>query len=358
MDMLQKIKDNARTCVVDDQELQSLLVKAKTIYQQHFPNEVYYERSVFINWTCAIADCKYCFLSTKTKHRPGKELKAIRSKESILAEIFVCKTLGWDIGYITGGLRVESTPYLIDLIQKINVITGDKIMMNFGPYPRSIIEQFKPYVSGMGSAIESFDEELHNFICPSKPLRSLLTFLDDLKSLQLQKLITIILGLGETKNDVFIVIENIKRYQIEKIQLCFLKSQKNTVFDNVPSPNIKYMAYWVAQIRIHCPNVEIKVALVKERMEDFSLLLKAGANSFSRFMVFTTFATPLATTLENECRKAGRTLRGNFTSLPDVDIEALVQKLPFPDELKVKMLPKAKQYYRKLQRRQEKNNLI
>lgn len=356
MDMLQKIKDNAKTCVIDDQELHQLLLRANVVYRKHFSDEVYYERSVFINWTCAIADCKYCFLSTKPKHQPGRELKAIRSKESILAEILVCKALGWDIGYITGGLRVESAPYLIDLIQKINVITGDKIMMNFGPYPRSMIEQFKPYVQGMGSAIESFDEELHNFICPSKPLRSLLTFLDDLQALQLQKLITIILGLGETKDDVFTVIDNIKRYQIEKIQLCFLKSQKNTIFDNVPSPNIKYMAYWVAQIRIHCPIVQIKVALVKERMDDFSLLLQAGANGFSRFMAFTTFATPLAKTLEKECQKAGRTLRGNFTSLPAVDVDALVNGLPFPDQLKSKMLPKVKQYYRKLQRRQEKNN--
>lgn len=352
--MLQKVKDNAKMCVVDNQELQGLLLQANAAYNHNFSNEVYYERSVFINWTCAIADCKYCFLSTKPKHRPSGKLKAIRSKESILAEILVCTALGWDIGYITGGLRVESTPYLIDLIQKINVITSDKIMMNFGPYPKSIIEQFKPYVSGMGSAIESFDEALHDFICPSKPLRSLLVFLEDLKTLQLQKLITIILGLGETKDDVFVVIDNIKRYQIEKIQLCFLKAQKNTLFDNVPPPNIKYMAYWAAQIRIHCPTIQIKVALVKERMDDFSLLLQAGANSFSRFMVFTNFATPLAATLEGECRKAGRTLHGNFTSLPNVDIEAFVQRLPFTDELKAKMLPKAKQYYWKLQRRQEK----
>ena len=281
-----------------------LIEKANSVYQENFTNEVYFERSVFINWTCAIADCKYCYLSTKPRHKVTEKPTAIRSKESILAEVLICKAMGWDVGYITGGLRVESTDYLIDLLQKINLVNGNKIMINFGPYSRPIVEKFKPYVSGMGSAIESFDEKLHNFICPSKPLRSLLQFLEDLKDLEMQKLITIILGLGESKKDVFRVIENIKKYNIENIQLCFLKPQENTIFDKVPAPDMEYMASWIAQIRIACPKMQIKIALVKERMDGLSLLLKAGANGFSRFMVFSDFGTPLAYKLEEECQKA------------------------------------------------------
>jgi len=136
--------------------------KANAVYLENFSKEVYFERSVFINWTCAIADCKYCYLSTKPKHNAAEKPTAIRSKESILAEVLICKALGWRVGYITGGLRVESTDYLIDLLEKINLVNGSKIMMNFGPYSKPVVERFKPYVTGMGSAIESFDEELHN----------------------------------------------------------------------------------------------------------------------------------------------------------------------------------------------------
>ncbi len=348
--MLKQIKLNNQNHEVNQEELNLLTKKAQTVYQANFDNLVWFERSIFINWTCAIADCKYCYLSTKPKHKPNQELKALRSKESILAETLVCKVMGWKVGYITGGLRVESTDYLINLIDKIDSINGQKIMMNFGPYSRNLVEKFKPHVLGMGSAIESFDEELHNFICPSKPLKSLLRFLGDLKDLGMEKLITIILGLGEKKEDVLTVIENIKKYNIEKVQLCFLKPQENTIFDEVPPPNMRYMAYWVAKIRVACPKVIIKVALVKERVEDFSLLLEAGANCFSRFLVFNDFKSKFSEQLEEECKKADRKLVGHFNNLPQVDLKKEVSNLSFDEEMKEKILVKAEQYWKKLSR--------
>lgn len=351
MKFIEQIENNNKTHLVTAAELDQLLETANQVYTQHFSAEVRFERSIFINWTCAIADCKYCFLSTKPRYNPQKEgKKPLRSKESILGEVLLCKALGWEVGYITGGLRVESTNYLIDLASKIEIVLGKKVMMNFGPYVRPAIEKFRPYVIGMGAAIESFDEELHNFICPSKPLKSLMNFLGYLQECRLEKLITIILGLGERKEDVFTVVTNIQKYGIEKVQLCFLKAQKNTLFTEVPAPNIEYMAWWVAQLRIACPTLQIKVALVPERIKDFSLLLKAGANSFSRFMVFHYFGTGLAAQLEEECQKVGRTLQGQFTTLPPVNFEAMVSSMPLDEPLKKKIVNKAEQYYRKLGR--------
>ena len=351
MDFAAKIIENNRTHKVNKEELDALLPEAAKIYKKHFPATAYFERSIFINWTCSIADCKYCFLSTKPKHDPKEKPTAIRSPASILAEVLVCKAMGWKVGYITGGLRVESTDYLVDLISKINAVTGEKIMMNFGPYAKSEIVKLKPYVLGMGSAIESFDEELHNFICPSKPLRSLMKFLENLQEQGLQKLITIILGIGERKEDVEIVIEKIKQYHIEKVQLCFLKPQENTIFDKVPPPNPDYMAWWISRIRIACPEVQIKVALVQERTQDVELYLRAGANGFSRFKVFLDFNSTYAKELEEGCKRAGRKLEGKFTELSEVDMRKLVEELPFDEELKKKILPKVQQYFRKLEKR-------
>ena len=333
---------------ISETEMAALLPRAQEVYNSNFGNKVWFERSIFINWTCAIADCKYCYLSTKPKFNPQEGTKAFRSVESILAEVLICKLFGWEVGYITGGLRVESAQYLIDLIRKINTILGKKIMMNFGPYSRHYIEQFAPHISGMGSAIESFNEELHNFICPSKPLRSLLLFLEQLQELKLQKIITIILGLGEKKEDVSAVIENVKKYQIEKAQLCFLKPQAETIFNQVPSPNPRYMAWWIAQLRIACPQLIIKVALVRDRLDDVSLYLKAGANCFSRFMVLSDFASPYAQQLEKGCKDADRDLIGEFNTLPSVDLNTEVNKLPFEEQLREKILVKAEQYYARL----------
>lgn len=351
MDVLAKIKENNHTHKVSKEELIPLLLEAEKIYPQYFPPSAYFERSIFINWTCSIADCKYCFLSTKPRHDPKEKPTAIRSPASILAEVLVCKAMGWKVGYITGGLRVESTEYLIDLIRKINTVTGEKIMMNFGPYARSEIVKLKPHILGMGSAIESFDEELHNFICPSKPLKSLMKFLENLQEEGMQKLITIILGIGERKDDVEIVIQKIKQYDIEKVQLCFLKPQENTVFDTVPAPNPDYMAWWIAKIRIACPQVQIKVALVQERTHDVELYLRAGANGFSRFRVFFDFNSQYAAELEEGCKRAGRKLEGKFTELSEMNVDRLVAELPFDEEMKKKILPKAKQYLRKLEKR-------
>ena len=348
MNFIEKIRQNNSSHNVSKEELDSLISKAGEVFRENFTDETYFERSLFINWTCAIADCKYCYLSTKPKHQAGKKPTAVRSKESVLAEVLVLKLMGWKIGYITGGLRVESTDYLKDLIQDINKITGKKTMMNFGPYALSEIKKLKPVISGMGSAIESFDEELHNFICPSKPLRTLMKFLENLKEENLQKLITIILGVGDKKEDLETVVEKIKQYDINHVQLCFLKPQENTIFDKVPSPNPEYMAWWISNLRIACPKIKIKVALVKDRISDVELYLNSGANGFSRFMVFSDFASRYAEELEEGCRKAGRKLQGNFTNMPEFDLKKEVDKLPFSKELKDKIVPKAGQYWKKL----------
>ncbi|MBI2573514.1 hypothetical protein HYV86_06635 [Candidatus Woesearchaeota archaeon] len=349
MNFVEQIKQNNATHVVNKAELAPLLSEAQKAFVQHFSNEVYFDRSIFINWTCAIADCKYCYLSTKPKHTPGTQAKAVRSQESVLAEALLCKIMGWNVGYITGGLRVESVDYLCELTHNMSLLLGEKIMLNFGPHAKSEIVKLKPYIKGMGSAIESFDPDLHQFICPSKPLRTLMMFLENLQHEGLNKLITIILGIGEKKEDVEIVIENIKKYEINRVQLCFLKPQENTVFADVPSPDPLYMAWWIARIRIACPTTVIKVALVRDRISDLSLYLSAGANGFSRFMVFKDFASPLALELERECAKAGRVLQGNFTHVPVIDAEKAVNELPFDQDLKKRILPKFRTYYENLQ---------
>ena len=313
-------------------------------------SEIYFERSIFTNWTCALADCTYCYLSTKPKHNPAQSTTATRSMASILSEVLLCREMGWRVGYITGGIGVEKPKYLIQLLKNIKTILGYKIMMNYGPYPNHLIAKFAPYLNGMGSAIESFDEKLHNSICPSKPLSQLLTFLENLEKNNLKKLITIILGLGETINDTKIVIENIKKYNIDQIQLCFLKPQAGTPFAKIDPLDPEYMASWISKLRLELPQLIIKVALVNERIEDLSLYLKAGANNFSRFMIFKEFGTPIAKKLVSQCHISGRKLKGEFCKVPNKPWEKIVDTLPFPNELRKSIYEKLIQYINSLEK--------
>ncbi|HLP80058.1 MAG TPA: radical SAM protein [Acidobacteriota bacterium] len=348
---LAQINKNNQTHVVNEQELQTLILKANEIHKRHFDDKVWMERSIFTNWTCGIADCKYCYLSTK----PKLDRTAVRSPESILAEALICKAMGWKVGYITGGLRVEKTEYMIDLLQKLSIVLEHKTMMNYGPYTKQEVDAFAPFVSGMGCAIESFDEKLHAYICPSKPLSSLLKFLGHVKEKKLESFITIILGIGEKMSDIDEVIKKVEEYNITKVQLCFLKAQEQTVFDNTPAPDIKYMAWWVSRLRIAHPNLIIKIALVKDRIDDLHILLNAGVNSITRYMIFDDFAGELAVKLQKECELAGRKLQGNFTYLPQLDMSKLVNDLPaLEPELKRKILIKANQYYARLVKLKEK----
>jgi len=258
--------------------------------------------------------------------------------------------MNWKVGYITGGLKVESIDTIKNLLQNLEKVLGYKIMMNFGPYTNSEINEFKPYVSGMGSAIESFDEELHNFICPSKSLKSLTKFLENLQKNNLKSLITIILGMGETIDHIDTTIQKIKKYNISTVQLCFLKSQENTIFNDVPPPNMDYMAYWIARLRIAVPNLIIKVALVQERLKDFSILLTAGINGFSRFMIFKDFNSNNSFELINQCKIGNRKLIGNFITLPKFNIENEVNKLNLESKLKENIKIKLKQYLKQLEK--------
>jgi biotin synthase-like enzyme len=343
---LKIIDENNATHVVDAHELQDLLKKAKHVYDKNFNGDVWFERSIFTNWTCGIADCKYCFLSTK----PKLDMEALRSPASILAESFVMKHMGWKVGYITGGLRVEPTDYMIELLKNLHVILGEKPMMNFGPYTKKEVESFAPYISGMGSAVESFDPDLHLFICPSKPLPALIKFLGYVRDQGLKILITIILGIGEKKSDVDEVIKYVNEYNITTVQLCFLKPINKTVFSHATPPNAEYMAWWAAKLRIACPKLTLKVALVKDRIADFSLMLQAGVNCFSRYLVFDDFGGNYAQELVAECKRANRKLIGEFLETPQIDVDVELAKLPLDENLKKQMRPKIELYLKRLQK--------
>ena len=74
----------------------------------------WFERAIFLSWYCAKGDCKFCYMSTQKKLIKDPK-KARRSFESILAEVFLCKKLGWKIEFLSGGYESFSRQELLFL---------------------------------------------------------------------------------------------------------------------------------------------------------------------------------------------------------------------------------------------------
>ena len=72
-------------------------------------------------------------------------------------------------------------------------------------------------------------------------------------------------------------------------------------------------------------------------------------------MVFKDFSSIYAQELEAECIKAKRTLKGNFTQVPELNIDQEMDKIDLADDLKEQIKIKAKQYYTKLQKLETKH---
>ncbi len=325
-----------------DVETAHLIQQAQETYVQHFPLETCFERAVFFSWGCTIGDCTFCYMSTQPADKKPTETK--RSVESILAEFILAKHLGWDIGFFTGGIGVFSPTELEFLLQAITTITNDKIWLSVGPLSKPLLERYLPYIKGVVGSTETINPHLHEVVCPSKPLAPYERMFEAAEELNLQKAMTFIVGMGETKADLQLLKEFIRKYKIDKIHLYGLVPQKGTIFEHTPPPTAEEQAWWIAQLRIAFPTLDIQCGVWEDRIERVSLLLHAGANSISKFRAIALFGTSSAKELELQARQAGRIFKGTVTKIPEPDWEGEVHTLPFEPELKKRILIKLQEY--------------
>lgn len=331
------------------EEITLLIEKAEQIFRSNFPPESCFERAVFFSWGCSIGDCTFCYMSTQPDAKSPTETK--RSMESIFAEFILAKNLGWDIGFFTGGIGVFSPAEQEVLLQGAVEITGEKIWLSVGPLSRTLLERYKPYIKGIVGSTETINSELHKIVCPSKPLAPYEKMFVEAKALDIQRAMTFIVGMGEKKEDLTLLKAFIEKYDINKIHIYGLIPQKGTMFEHTAIPSAEEQAWWIAQLRIAFPKLDIQCGIWEDRVERVSLLLKAGANSISKFKATKLFGTKTAKAIEAEVAKAGRTFRGTLTKIPNMDWDAEVDRLSFSSELKEKIKEKLhKEYLKKMKK--------
>ena len=333
-----------------------LIQQAEKTYAKHFPPITGFERAIFFSWYCSIRDCTFCFMSAQPKDVEPKKMR--RSTESLLAEALLCRLLGWEFGFLSGGINAFSSGDMKRLLPLIVASYGDKIWLNIGPLSSQVLEAYQPYLKGVVGAIETVNPLVHKKICPSKPIEPYLRMFDVAHTMNLQNAITFIVGVGETKEDLPLLLEMIEKYHISKIHIYSLVPEKGTIFTEKDIPSPEYQAWWIAQVRIHFPTINIQCGIWKDRIRSLPLLLRAGANSFSKFPATRFFGTKYAYDIEEHVRKAGRIFQGTLTQLPDIDCTKEVRMLPGDGLLQEKVREKIIQYIRKMEKNLHMNSKL
>ncbi|MBI4140989.1 radical SAM protein [Candidatus Woesearchaeota archaeon] len=323
-------------------DFNQLLLNAQQTYQKHFQPTTCFERAIFYSWDCSIKDCGFCYMSAHTKKETTPT--ATRSTASILAEVILCKKLGWDIGFLSGGINALTHTQLKELLHKIFAVYGQKIWLNIGPIPLEKLKEYTPHIKGIVGSIETINPELHKKVCPSKPKEPYEKMFEHTTALGLKNAMSFIVGMGETLDDFELLKQFVQKYSINKIHVYGLIPHKGTMFENTPPPTAEYQAEWIARIRCEFPTINIQCGIWEDRTERIELLLKAGANTISKFQAIKKFNSPEAQQIEQQAAAARRTFKGTLTKMQEINADEEVSQLQFDDELKQQIKQKLTTY--------------
>ena len=287
-----------------------LIKKANDITLKNHGNLITLERAVFLSWWCDKGDCAFCYMSTQ-KEKINDPKKARRNISNIYAEAEMCKRLDWNIEFLSGGYDSFTTQEIKEIATNIKNITGDGVWLNTG-----ITDELNDYgneIKGITGAVEVANPEIHKKVCPSKKLEDISNMLDVSGDLGFKKAITIILGLGETLDDVGYIIDYIKEHKIDRVIFYSLNPHKETVYANSSQPASLYYAQVVSQIRLAFPDIEIICGTWIDNLANIGILILSGANGITKFPLFKMFGTKYGKRVEEEVKWAGRELKGTFT---------------------------------------------
>jgi len=293
-----------------DSDIFDLIKKANKTTLKNHGNLITLERAVFLSWWCDKGDCAFCYMSTQ-KDKIKDPTKARRNISNIYAEAEMCKRLDWNIEFLSGGYESFTTQEIKEIATQIKNITGDGVWLNTG-----ITDELNEYgseVKGITGAVEVANPKIHEKVCPSKKLEDISNMLDVAGDLGFKKAITIILGLGETLEDVNYIIEYIKDHKIDRVIFYSLNPHKETIYANSSQPASLYYAQVVAQVRLAFPNIEIICGTWIDNLANIGILILSGANGITKFPLFKMFGTKYGKRVEEEVKWSGRELKGTFT---------------------------------------------
>lgn len=313
MDIIESLKNR---------DVLKMIERAGKITLKNHGDTITLERAVFLSWWCERGDCAFCYMSTQ-KPRIKEPSKARRNINAILAEAEICRRIGWNIEFLSGGYGSFSGEEIKKIAERIKDITGAPVWLNTGI--TSELDIYGPEVAGITGALEVANPDLQRKLCPSKPRKDIIDMLETAGDLGFKKGITLILGLGETPEDLEYLFEFIRDLRIDRVTFYSLNPHEGTVFEDQPQPASLYYAGTVAATRIEFPQLEIITGTWIDNLANIGPLILSGANGITKFPLFRMFGTRYGKRVEEEVRWAGRKLRGTFT-----DTERLMTGRSYP----------------------------
>lgn len=293
-----------------DSDIFDLIKKANETTLKKHGNEINLERAIFLSWWCDKGDCAFCYMSTQ-KDKIKDPTKARRNVHNIYAEAEMCKRLNWNIEFLSGGYKSFTTAEIKEIATTIKNITGDSVWLNTGITEE--LEEYGSEIKGITGAVEVANPKLHQKVCPSKSLDKISNMLDVAGDLGFEKAITVILGLGETLDDVDYLIDYIKDHKIDRVIFYSLNPHKETVYANSSQPASLYYAQVVAKVRLTFPDITIICGTWIDNLANIGILILSGANGITKFPLFKMFGTKYGKRVEEEVKWSGRQLKGTFT---------------------------------------------
>jgi biotin synthase-like enzyme len=295
---------------LEEFKILDLMEKANEITLQEHGPHITLERAIFLSWWCDKGDCAFCYMSTQKSNIKNPQT-ARRKVDAILAEAELCRRMGWNIEFLSGGYGSFSTSEIKSIAHKIYDITKKPVWLNIGI--TQDIEKYGEEIEGITGAVEMANPEKQKKVCPSKSIEEISNMLEIAEGLGFKKAITIILGLGETISDLKYLFEIIHDLKIDRIIFYSLNAHKNTPFENYPQPASLYYAGVVAATRIKFPKLEIICGTWIDNLANMGTLILSGANGLTKFPLFKMFGTSYGKRVEEEVYWSGRKLKGTFT---------------------------------------------
>jgi len=161
---------------------------------------------------------------------------------------------------------------------------------------------------------------------------------------------TTVIGLGEKREDFELLKKFIKKHNLDRITFYALKPVKGTIFEGTNGPKTEDYLWWIAQTRIAFPKLEIIAGTTARRYEEVGLLLKAGANAFTKFPATKMFGTKEAYKIEQDIKELGRELKGTITKIPeDINWEKDIENLGLNQDLEEEVKEKMKLYLKRIE---------
>jgi len=318
---------------------------AQILRNNNKKNIVTFSKKVFFNVVNLCRDvCSYCTY----KAEPGESKLSMMNKDDVLQLAQIAKKHRCVEALFVTGERPEeryddarkwlknngfsSTAEYLAYCSEIALENGLFPHTNAGNLTKDEMKELRKTNSSMGLMLENSSERLaeknmpHQF-APSKKPEARLRILENAGELGIPMTTGILVGIGETENEIIESIFAIKKIHerfgnIQEVILQNFQPKDDTIMSDFPPVDENYFKRIVALTRVIMPDMNIQIPPNLSPMS-YQSFLSVGINDWGGISPLTPdyvnpeFLWPRIQNVEETCQKEGFELRARFPVYPE-----------------------------------------